>query len=87
MKKVFLYIIVIMILMFLLPIVFTSKFVSVQITKQQNESKNDIQNITPYNYKKYGTINIINEQTNEITKIGLDEYLLRCCFCRNACGL
>lgn len=35
----------------------------------------------PYDYKKYGTINLINTKTNETTSVALDEYLYRCCLC------
>lgn len=86
MKKICLYILIIICLIFLFPVILTSRFTSVETTGQC-ENKIEVQNEPPYDYKKYGTINLINSQTNEIAQIGLDEYLLRGSFCRNACKL
>lgn len=84
MKRVCFYIFIIICLIFLFPVILTSRFKTVETTgKSENIIENiiSIQNEIPYDYKKYGTINLINSQTNEITQIGLDEYLLRSCFC------
>lgn len=83
MKKIFLYILIIICLIFLFPVILTSRFTSIEATGQA-ENKINVQSETPYDYQKYGTINLINSQTNETTKIGLDEYLLRSSFCRDA---
>lgn len=78
MKKILIYIIVIIILIFLFPVILTSRFKTIETSKeikQQNlEEINNI-NISQYNYKNYGTINLLNAQTNEKTQIGLDDYL------------
>ena len=88
MKKICLYILSIICLIFLFPVILTSRFSSLETagiqTTKNDENKVENQNESPYDYKKYGTINLINSQTNETTQIGLDEYLLRSSFCRNA---
>ena len=86
MKKVCLYILIIICLIFLFPVILTSRFTSIETTGK-SENKTDVQNESPYDYKKYGTINLINTQTNETAQIELDEYLLRSSFGRNACKL
>lgn len=72
MKKVFFYIFIIICLTFLFPVILTSRITSVETT---GNIENNIE--TQYNYKEYGTINLINTETNEVSEIQLDEYLLR----------
>ncbi|MBO5349139.1 MAG: stage II sporulation protein D [Clostridia bacterium] len=74
MKKISLYILIIISLIFLFPVILTSRFSSVE-TIGKTENKIEASKEQPYDYKKYGTINLINSQTNETTQIALDEYL------------
>lgn len=82
MKKIIIYVLVILSLIFLLPVMLTSKFESMQtvvedFSKMENtdDRKNNI-DTTPYNYSEFGTVNLLNKETGEITEIDLDEYLL-----------
>lgn len=82
MKKIFIYVLGILSLIFLLPITLTSKFESIQTAVEElskveniNDNKNTV-NTTPYNYAEYGIIKLLNSETGEITEMDLDEYLL-----------
>ena len=77
MKKICLYILIIIALIFLFPVILTSRFTLIQTTglAKNIENKIDSSNEEQYDYKKYGTINLINSQTNETQSINLDEYL------------
>lgn len=78
MKKIIFYIIIIISLIFLFPVILTSRFTSIETTgyTKENDTKHNKVGYSPYNYSKYGTINLINTTTNETSQIGLDEYLL-----------
>lgn len=76
MKKVIFYIIIIISLIFLFPVILTSRFTSIETTGHTGEIELNKVDDSPYDYSRYGTINLINTSTNEITQIGLDEYLL-----------
>lgn len=85
MKKIVFYIICIIILIFLFPVILTSRFSSVDTIAEnsiisnkldeENSSTNST-DTTPYNYSEYGTVNLLNSETNETTSMNLDEYLL-----------
>lgn len=78
MKNICFYILIIMCLVFLFPVILTSRFTSVDVAGGfENTSENVI--TTPYNYKEYGTVNLLNSETNELSEVQLDEYLLRSC--------
>lgn len=76
MKKIIFYIIIIISLIFLFPVILTSRFTSIETTGYTGEIELNKVDDSPYNYSKYGTINLINTTTNETLQIGLDEYLL-----------
>ena len=78
MKKICLYIVIIIGLIFLFPVILTTRFSSME-TSKSTENIGSEKYYPPYDYKKYGTINLIN--TNETTSVALDEYLYRCCLC------
>ena len=82
MKKIILYILVLVIITFLIPFVFnilsvesTNIYIKKESESANNENKMLKINITPYNYKNYGTIKLLHTKTNEIEELPLDEYL------------
>lgn len=71
MKKIFMGILFIIILIFLIPVLFTTRRiekVSTKIEKQENEVIN-------YDYSKYKTITLLHKDTNEVERVNLDEYI------------
>lgn len=86
MKNICFYILIIICLVFLFPVILTSRFTSVDVAGSFENNTENIER-TPYNYKEYGTINLINATTNEVSEVKLDEYLLRSSKRRNACKL
>ncbi len=71
MKKVILYIFVFIIICFLIPILFTKKFVNQETISMTNQIKEK----ESYDYKQYNTIKLLHVETNTIEEIALDEYL------------
>lgn len=76
MRKIIIYIIVVIQIMFLIPIIFTTRFKINQTNAnieqnyiQQNQVKSN------YDYKSYNTIKLLHTKTNQIEEINLDEYL------------
>ena len=80
MKKICLYIVFIIGLISLYHVILTKSFTYMEISKS-TENIGSEKYYLPYDYKKYGTINLINTKTNETTSVALDEYLYRCCLC------
>ena len=80
MKKICLYIVIIIGLIFLFPVILTTRFSSMETSKSTENIESE-KYYLPYDYKKYGTINLINTKTNATTTLALDEYLYRCCLC------
>lgn len=74
MKKIFLYILCIVLLCFLIPILFTKRNNTTQ-TAVVEDPKEDINKIT-YNYGQYNTVKLLHTKTGEVEELGLDEYLL-----------
>lgn len=71
MKKIFMGILFIIILIFLIPVLFTTRRiekVSTKIEEQENEVIN-------YDYSKYKTITLLHKDTNEVERVNLDEYI------------
>lgn len=81
MKKVIFYILCIISLVFLFPVILTSRFKALETVTGNTviPSENSINkkvDTTPYNYAEYGTVNLLNSETSEVTSMDLDEYLL-----------
>ena len=88
MKKIFIYIFIIICLVFLIPFVLTCKFPIMQSTiHEQEEAPEEMIDKNPYNYKDFGTIKLLDSKTNVVSEVNLDEYLLRCSISRNASKL
>ena len=75
MKKVTIYILIIVGICFLIPIIFTVKFKS---EKKEKEEKVEIPELSveQYSYSNFGTIKLLHSKTGEIEEIPLDEYIV-----------
>ena len=82
MKKVLLYMGIIIVLCFILPVIFTKKFNVIETMASYNENEIQEENkieeieIADYDYSKYTTVKLLHANTNEIEEINLDEYLV-----------
>lgn len=87
MRKVFLYIILIVFIYFCIPIFFTKGFnketkqtgsseILEQEVNKEEEKKEDSKSEEKYNYGKYSKIKLLHSKTNQIEEIDIDEYLL-----------
>ena len=81
MKKIIVYLIIIIFICFAIPIIFTSEFskeVYVNDVAKEDE-KNNVEikekEGTTYDYKNYNKIKLLHEENNKIEEISLDEYL------------
>lgn len=80
MRKIIIYIILLILISFLIPIIFTSKFGENKQTSSIVENIDNKQDKTSsiessYDYKKYNTVKVLHTKTNNIEEINLDEYL------------
>ncbi|MBR3720588.1 MAG: SpoIID/LytB domain-containing protein [Clostridia bacterium] len=81
MKKIVLYVLVLVIITFIIPFVLTKQTVEsnslIAIKKNEYTDSNNNKSIdtTPYNYSNYNTIKLLHNKTNEVEEIPLDEYL------------
>ena len=80
MRKILVYILVIIIICFSLPIIFTSEFPKetsseANVARTENISVQNIVTESTYDYAKYNTITLLHKDDNKTQKINLDEYL------------
>lgn len=80
MRKLIIYIILLILISFLIPIIFTSKFGENKQTSSIVENIDNKQDKTSsiessYDYKIYNTVKVLHTKTNNIEEINLDEYL------------
>lgn len=75
MKKIFVYLVVIIILCFSIPIIFTKQFTNKETVANTNTNIEKKTEGTNYNYEKYNTIKLLHKDSNKIDEIKLDEYL------------
>lgn len=81
MKKLVLYVLVLVLVIFLIPIIFTRKIQNISTEPNQQEENVQENTQTPqitennYDYKKYSTVKLLHTKTNEIETVKLDEYL------------
>ena len=84
MKKICLYVIILVVITFIIPVFFTrinienvalAKNEDVQDITSEKPETQEIQNTVKYDYKEYNTIKLLHTKTNSIEEIGLDEYL------------
>lgn len=83
MKKIFIYFIAFISICFILPALFTKRNINTfsngleENIQENNEqiSNNNSNEISEYNYNKYGTIKLLHKKTNEIEEVKIDDYL------------
>lgn len=86
MKRIIIYLIILILICFSIPIIFTREFAkrtnSENIAKSNklsgddsDSSKNSTVEESKYDYKKYKTIKLLHQDSDKIEEIGLDEYL------------
>ena len=72
MKKFFIYILILLCILFLIPSIFTKKRVVASIEENKEEKQEEI---IPYDYSKHKTIKLYHNKTGEIEELPLDNYL------------
>ena len=75
MKKIFIYILCLVLLCFLIPILFTQKN-SMKNEKTNNKIETESKEEIVYDYGKYNTVKVLHNKTGEIEEMELDDYLL-----------
>ncbi|MBO5479345.1 MAG: SpoIID/LytB domain-containing protein [Clostridia bacterium] len=78
MKKIVIMIIVLVQIIFLIPVIFTKKFDTKEVSAKTEENKNEIveeTKNTEYDYGNYQTIHLLHQKTGEVEEVNLDEYL------------
>ena len=80
MRKLILYVILIVLIAFLLPMLLTKRFteveVSTEIANEDTINSDRESNFQHYEYSNYGELSLLHTKTNEIEKMKLDDYLL-----------
>lgn len=69
MRKLIVLNLIIVLICFALPIIFTRRYKTQEVAMFEEEQKNE------YNYKQYSTIKLLHTEKGEIEEINLDEYL------------
>lgn len=75
MRKLILYLILLIQIIFLIPILFTKKFEIKEASAETNNNVVEQVIENNYDYKKYSTVKLLHANTNEISEVPLDEYL------------
>ncbi len=73
MKKCICLIIILNLLIFLMPLLFSKK-ATVKTSVQEQPEDTDIQNIS-YDYNKYSTIKLLHKDTDKVEEVKLDDYI------------
>lgn len=81
MRKLIIYILILILISFLIPILFTNKFgdskqtfSKIENIDNKNENSSNI-NESSYDYKKYNTVKVLHTKTGSVENLNLDEYL------------
>ena len=76
MRKLILYILIIILLCFSIPIIFSRRFGEEEVFSTNDDEQAEYDNsISEYNYQDYTTIRLLHTKTNQIEEVNLDEYL------------
>lgn len=75
MKKIIIYILTLVLICILIPVIFTNKFETKEVTSGNIENAEVIENLSDYDYKQYNIIKLLHTKTNEVEEVNLDEYL------------
>ena len=70
MRKIFMAVVCIIILIFLIPAIFTTR----RIQKVSSKVEEEIE-VIDYNYSKYKTIKLLHKDTNQVEEVNLDKYI------------
>lgn len=79
MRKIIFIVLLIVLLTFTIPIVFTKKFETKDAssnTTQENNENNISEDTQKYTYDKYGTIKLLHSKDGSVEELNIDEYLL-----------
>ena len=76
MKRIIVFILIILILTFLLPIILTKRFDVIQVVANEVVDNKTIEENKSYEYSNYGIIKLLHKNTGEVEKLAMDEYLL-----------
>ena len=76
MKRILIYSLLLLILCFAIPVLFTNVFTNEEASTFTEEMAENQSSIIEYNYKNYETISLLHVKTGAIEQIKLDEYLL-----------
>ena len=76
MKRILIYSLLLLILCFAIPVLFTNVFTNEEASTFTEEIAENQSSIIEYNYKNYETVSLLHVKTGAIEKIKLDEYLL-----------
>lgn len=74
MRKLIIYILLIIVICFAIPIFFTKTFKSNNVSAEA-EKDTEVSSVSSYNYKEYDTISLLHKKENTIEEVKLDEYL------------
>lgn len=78
MKKIISFSLIVILICFLIPIIFTRKFETTEsysISSDLQEKVEELQIDESYNYEEFTTIKLLHSDSNEIEEVNLDEYL------------
>ena len=79
MKKILIYLLILIFICFSIPIIFTSEFskrtFSEEISENNKVENKDKVSESTYDYKKYKTIKLLHKDSEKIEEVALDEYL------------
>ena len=79
MKKILIYLLILIFICFSIPIIFTSEFskrtFSEEISENNKVENKDKVSESSYDYKKYKTIKLLHKDSEKVEEVALDEYL------------
>ena len=82
MKKILIYLLSFILIIFIIPALLTRRTLPVNSNEKiSNQEEQNVENQTQtsnqneYNYSKYGTISLLHKKTGEVEQVNLDEYL------------
>ena len=79
MKKILIYLLILIFICFSIPIIFTSEFskrtFSAEISENNKVENKDKVSESSYDYKKYKTIKLLHKDNEKVEEVALDEYL------------
>ena len=76
MKRIILFFLLFILVVFLLPTIFTKSYKKAVIINEPIEQKKEEIKLNQYDYKDYSKIKLLHVETGEIEELSLDEYLL-----------